>query len=320
MAAPRIFVSSTYYDLRYVRADLEHFEREWKFDLVLFERGNIPYDGSRRLEESCLEEIDKCDIVVSIIGGRYGSTSKVEPELSISRREVEYAVNSGRQLFVFVEQNVHSEFETYLQNVEQADRIRWRFVETVQVFEFIQYIKQLPSNNAVFAFETSQELMATLRDQLTGLFQSMLQQQRRGRVDASANKLIEAVETLDKVVEYLKAEKSAERRAMDDILFSRHPVFGELSSALDMPIRLIFEDLDELEAIFNYAGFTRVVEERELSLEDSSEYFFWAGRGRRVGVSRRIFGNAENENVDGRVKLLPISEQESRVRLLVVVR
>lgn len=319
MAAPRIFVSSTYYDLRYVRADLEHFEREWGFDLILFERGNIPYDGSRRLEESCLDEIDKCDIVVSIIGARYGSESKVEPELSISRREVEHAVNSGRQLFVFVEQGVYNEFETYLQNIEQAYQIRWRFVETVQVFEFIEYIKQLPSNNAIFAFETSQELMATLRDQLTGLFQSILQQQRRGRVDASANKLIDAVETLDRVVEYLKAEKSAERRAMDDILFSRHPAFGELSRALDMPIRLMFEDLEELDAIFKYTGFTRV-EERELSREDSSEYFFWAGVGRRIGVSRRIFERAEGESADSSVKLLPISEQESRVRPLVVIR
>lgn len=319
MAAPRIFVSSTYYDLRYVRADLEHFEREWGFDLVLFERGNIPYDGRQELEQSCLDEIDKCDIVVSIIGGRYGSESKVDPTLSVSRREVEHAVNSGRQLFVFVEASVYNEFETYLHNIAQADRIHWRFVETVQVFEFILYIKQLPSNNAVFSFGTSQDLMTTLREQLTGLFQSILQQQRRGRVDASANKLIEAVDKLDKVVEFLKMEKSAERRAMDDLLFSHHPVFGELGKALNIPIRLIFDDLDELNAIFNYVDFTRV-EERELSPEDRSEYLFWTGGGRRIGVSRRIFKCTETDSVDSGMKLLTISEKESRSGPFVVVR
>jgi hypothetical protein len=43
MAKPRVFISSTYYDLKNVRADLERFVRDKGFDPVLHERGNVPY-------------------------------------------------------------------------------------------------------------------------------------------------------------------------------------------------------------------------------------------------------------------------------------
>ncbi|SFL12861.1 protein of unknown function [Paenibacillus sp. 1_12] len=39
MARPRVFVSSTFYDLKYVRADLERFIKEFGYDAVLNEKG-----------------------------------------------------------------------------------------------------------------------------------------------------------------------------------------------------------------------------------------------------------------------------------------
>ena len=87
MAKPRIFISSTFYDLRHVRADLERFIRDMGYDPVLNERGAIPYGKESALEEYCYREIDLCDIVVAIIGGRYGSGSDSEP-YSISQMEL----------------------------------------------------------------------------------------------------------------------------------------------------------------------------------------------------------------------------------------
>ncbi|WP_413716016.1 DUF4062 domain-containing protein [Sphingobium sp. B8D3B] len=75
MARPRVFVSSTYFDLKSVRADLEHFIRERGFDPVLHERGSIPYGNAEALERYCYKEIETCDILISIIGGRFGSQS-----------------------------------------------------------------------------------------------------------------------------------------------------------------------------------------------------------------------------------------------------
>ncbi len=41
MAKPRVFISSTYYDLKNVRADLERFIKERGFEPILHERGHV---------------------------------------------------------------------------------------------------------------------------------------------------------------------------------------------------------------------------------------------------------------------------------------
>lgn len=43
MARPRIFISSTYYDLKYIRGGLEAFVRQMGYDPILFEKGDIPF-------------------------------------------------------------------------------------------------------------------------------------------------------------------------------------------------------------------------------------------------------------------------------------
>ncbi|MEJ9163821.1 DUF4062 domain-containing protein, partial [Paenibacillus graminis] len=73
MAKPRVFISSTYYDLRYIREDIARFIREQGYDPVLFERGQIAYGREQAPADYCLKEIELCDILVSVVGGRFGS-------------------------------------------------------------------------------------------------------------------------------------------------------------------------------------------------------------------------------------------------------
>ena len=75
MAKPRVFVSSTYYDLKYIRASLAEFIESLGFEAILHERGAIPYLPNIDLDESCRIELQNADIVILIIGGRYGSPS-----------------------------------------------------------------------------------------------------------------------------------------------------------------------------------------------------------------------------------------------------
>jgi hypothetical protein len=78
MAKPRVFVSSTYYDLRHIRDRLEAFIESFGYDPVLFESGDIPFHHDAPLDESCYAEIQTCHILILIVGGRYGSPSSDE--------------------------------------------------------------------------------------------------------------------------------------------------------------------------------------------------------------------------------------------------
>src|SRR5262245_37239710 len=73
MARPRVFVSSTYYDLKHLRSSLENFVSSLGFDPILSEKGRIAYAPDVPLDESCYREATSADIFVLVVGGRYGS-------------------------------------------------------------------------------------------------------------------------------------------------------------------------------------------------------------------------------------------------------
>src|SRR5271165_5512925 len=77
MPKPRVFVSSTFYDLRYVRSSLEGLIDSLGFEPILSEKGAVTYAPDLPLDESCYRDVSGVDILVLIIGGSYGSpTSK----------------------------------------------------------------------------------------------------------------------------------------------------------------------------------------------------------------------------------------------------
>ena len=63
MARPRIFVSSTYYDLKYIRSSLELFIESLGFEPVLSEKGDVPYTPYQALDESHYRESASADLL-----------------------------------------------------------------------------------------------------------------------------------------------------------------------------------------------------------------------------------------------------------------
>lgn len=52
MAAPRVFISSTYYDLRHVREDIGNFIKSMGYEPVMHDKGGVTYAQSETLEAS----------------------------------------------------------------------------------------------------------------------------------------------------------------------------------------------------------------------------------------------------------------------------
>src|SRR5688500_16803337 len=105
MASPRVFISSTWYDLRYIRENLKYFIRSIGYDPVLSEDGSVFYDPRRQVQDACLVEVPNCQIFVLIIGGRYGA-EMLGGGRSVTNAEYREAVKQKIPIFALVEQAV----------------------------------------------------------------------------------------------------------------------------------------------------------------------------------------------------------------------
>lgn len=214
MAKPRVFVSSTYYDLKHVRSSLDLFIESLGFEPVLSEKGNIAFTPDTSLDESCYREAENSDIFVLIIGGRYGAEASGEQETptrtfferyeSITKKEFESALARDIPVYVLVENNVYSEYQTYLRN-KKAKNIVYAHVDSVNVFRFIEEILSKPRNNPTHTFERFSDIEGWLREQWAGYFRELLQrqsqQQQLSALGAQVSELKAVNETLRKYLE-----------------------------------------------------------------------------------------------------------------------
>lgn len=245
MAVPRVFISSTFYDLKHVRADLERCIRELGYEPVRNETGAIPYYGGERLETAAYREVESCDILVSIIGGRFGTESSDYPRYSITQNELKRAVERGVQVFIFIEAQVLAEYRTYQANRDKE--VKWVSVDDKRVFEFIEEIFNLPRNNALSSFNSSDEIAGYLKIQWAGLFQRFLSEQFLQSQLRTVDQMSAVAKTLQDLVGFLTEERKNRDAAIQKILMVNHPLFRKLKALTGTPYRVFFETQDEME-------------------------------------------------------------------------
>lgn len=215
MARPRIFISSTYYDLKHIRASLDLFVDSLGFEPVLSEKGDIAYTSDRPLDESCYREVENSDVLVLIVGGRYGSEASSSDQKkpsntffdryeSITKKEYEAAMTKDIPVYILIERGVHSEYQTFQRNKDKTD-INYAHVQSVNVFLLIEDILLRPRNNPVQTFEKFEEIENWLREQWAGLFRELLrrqsQQQQLVGLSTQVTELKNTNETLKKYLE-----------------------------------------------------------------------------------------------------------------------
>jgi hypothetical protein len=245
MAKPRIFISSTFYDLRQVREDLERFIKGLGYEPVRHETGRIPYSKDEKLETSAYREIELCDVVVTIVGGRFGTESHDQPGYSITQTEIRRALERGIPVFIFVDRSALSEYSTYQLNKGNKD-IKYRFVDDPRIYEFLEVLYGLPKNNPITPFETAKDITDFLQEQWAGLFQRFLQQQQRLSEVRTLNEMNAVAATLRELVTFLTKEKQSGDEAIKTILLSNHPVFRRLASLTKTAYRVFFSNREEM--------------------------------------------------------------------------
>jgi hypothetical protein len=214
MARPRVFVSSTYYDLKYIRASLEIFIGSLGFDAILSEKGDIAYTSDQPLDESCYREVENADIFTLIVGGRYGSEVSegdgkpkefFDRYESITKREYGAAVEKDIPVYVLIEKAVYAEYRTFVLN-KDIKGINYAHVDSVNVFLLIGDILSRPRNNPVQAFEKFEDIESWLREQWAGLFRELLRRQsQQQQLTGLSQQVLQLKETNETLKKYLEA-------------------------------------------------------------------------------------------------------------------
>lgn len=211
MAKPRVFVSSTYIDLKHARRHIESFVKQIGYESVLFESGDITFHHDQFIDSSCYAEIETCHMLILIIGGKYGSPSseiKEEQKIndhiqfynSITKKEYLTAREKNIPIFIFVEKGVYSEYQTFKKNRDNKS-IVYAHVDNVNIFKLLDDIITQRTNNFVKSFENFDEITSWLKDQWAGMFADFLSKKN---IDVNLKNLQQQVSELNEISQSLK--------------------------------------------------------------------------------------------------------------------
>ncbi len=207
MAAPRVFVSSTFYDLRYIRENLKYFIKSLGYEPVLSEEGSVYYDPKAHVHEAAVAEVPSCQMLVLVVGGRYGQQYKPDPDQSVTNAEYKKAVESKVPIFALVERDVYEQYHVYRGNKENpnvdAASINYPAVDSVKIFDFVEEVQSQAVNNALVPFADFEEIQSYLRQQWAAMMFNFLTSESEARRVADT---LAAVTEVSQKVEFLTRE------------------------------------------------------------------------------------------------------------------
>lgn len=223
MAAPKVFISSTCFDLREVRESLCKVVRDFGFEPVLSEKGDVFYHPDLHTHDSCIYEISNCQLFILLIGGRFGGAYVSDKTKSITNAEYEAAAKKKIPIFTYIKKSVLDNHHLYQSNIDKEfiNDLNFPAIEKAEdakfIFEFINRVRKASVNNAYEPFDTTSDIENHLRKQWASMFFDFLKNrelsaqlsQNSQSIDGlrnTADKLEELVKSLYKTVDKVNAE------------------------------------------------------------------------------------------------------------------
>ncbi|MCL2570908.1 MAG: DUF4062 domain-containing protein [Defluviitaleaceae bacterium] len=270
MAIPKVMISSTCYDLKQIRENLEAFIRSLGYDPVRSDKGDIGYNITDTLKSDCFLAAQQCDILVGIIGGNFGS--EASPDDSITMREMKTALEYKKQVYVFVDSSVLSEFRTYKINLTKKgerfakEEMFYDSVNDTRIFDFINDMYAHESERVVIhEFQNSTDISDFLKKQWANLFQVYLDQKERDRQSGAYSKINDSATRLDALIQKFDNNLSNLSQGTTFLLenqgfgkYAGNPILGHLKKLLKTNITLLFKTPEQLIELMDLFGYSNV--------------------------------------------------------------
>lgn len=229
MASPKVFVSSTCFDLKEIRDSLRRFIQDFGFDPVLSDYGDVFYHPDLHTHDACIHEISNCQLFVLIIGGRFGGTYVNDKQKSITNAEYEAARQCNIPIFTYVKRGILENHHIYTINrsKDAISEIDFPAIEkkehALDIFNFIDHVRRAKTNNAFEGFENSNDIEFHLRKQWAGMFFDFLKNREVRQQINVANIMLSSLQTSSEKMEelvkglYISSTKNESKAFLEDI-------------------------------------------------------------------------------------------------------
>lgn len=307
MSIPRVFISSTYYDLKQVRNVIGDFIKNIGYEPVRHEHSDVAYTQNTPLEKDCYSELSSCDIVVCIVGNHFGSKS-VENDFSITMNEINQAIKNQKKVYIFVANDVYVENRTYVQN-RDSGCFKSAYTDNLKIHEFLANLQAKVKNRVILPFETIDQIVETLKKQFAGLLQGLLQKEASITEGKTIYDLQETVTQIKSSIAEYEEKKNEFFLKFDSSIFSCNGILFAIKKHLGLSKASFFaKDIDALDEFMTLIGFS-IENPIDISFECNRYY---VKKEDYTKKTLKIMNGAVNE--DGSFKdLRPLSEVEKYV-------
>lgn len=193
------------------------------YEPVMSDYSDVLYDPRVHTHRSCIQEVENCDMLILLIGSRFGGKSipsaleeidfdrlkntslssfvfEDKEKLSITQLEVCKAIELSTPIFTFINEKVLHDHNVYEKNKDKPiiSEISFPSIEKPEsakyIFEFINFLRHRTENNSFCPFSKNEDIELFLKKQWSALFQRLLLEQRlkqseRRRMDYMAEQL-----------------------------------------------------------------------------------------------------------------------------------
>lgn len=338
MASPRVFISSTCYDLKHIRESLKYFVSNLGYEPVLSDDGDVFYNPLKHTHESCIDEVSNCQIFVLIIGGRYGGNF-VNSSESITNEEYRIAFKNNIPIFTIVDSSVLADHHLYQSNAKNneidRDKVNYPASDNIKIFEFLNEVRKHSVNNAINPFSNFLDIETYLRKQWAGMLFDFLAKSKNETQSSLTNNLLSDLALASKKTEellkfvYTKLDEANAESVINTISETVNAEkFVELILKITKGDKLQDSNIERLmstpldttwyQYLINSAGFYTT---EEYDHEDDNEFvvLWYPGNGHGQSIMKMVDGQFVSEchqDYEAAFESLKVLNKEKRKEIL----
>lgn len=296
---PNIFVSSTIADLNYLRDGIREAIEELCYRPVMSEHGEVGYLNPNTAAESCYRSVGQCQMVILIVGKRYGSVG--DDGLSVTHKEFLAAKEENVPIITFVSSHVLTHKGVY--DAKPKADIWDDFPEMDnprKTFRLLEEIAGSESFNGMIPFDSAANVKKMLKLQIA----DFVGQGLSGTIKPTSSQLRDVLAEITTVRnllskssdELLSKEKdtkrylAATRYLLNDSAAEYRKLLEKLFGDIDTAVDSVWKS-ESFPEVLKTAGFTHNVETNEMMSSLSIQSMSHQAEADEKGAPRAIYGH-----------------------------